>query len=157
MPKLKYYNEITKSWEPVGICAGSNSILVDDTLTKSGYAADAKVVGDILSEKVDADDIQNTIDDALTQAKSSGEFNGDDYILNESDKIEIAEIAASLIDVGSGPAGSVDIKTNETLILENGILSVNTTNNVEQDNTLPITSAGVFATVGNIEALLKTI
>ena len=43
------------------------------------------------------------------------------------------------------------------LKLENGILSVNTTSKMEQDNTLPITSAGVFATVGNIEALLKTI
>lgn len=48
-------------------------------------------------------------------------------------------------------------KTDETLILENGILSVNTTNDMEQDNTLPITSAGVYTTVGNIEALLKTI
>lgn len=56
------------------------------------------------------------------------------------------------------PADSgVDFETDATLKLENGILSVNTTNDMEQDNTLPITSAGVFATVGNIEALLKTI
>ena len=53
--------------------------------------------------------------------------------------------------------GNVDFQTDETLTLKNGILSVNTTNDMEQDNTLPITSAGVFATVGNIEALLKTI
>lgn len=53
--------------------------------------------------------------------------------------------------------GNVDFRTDETLILKDGILSVNTTNDMEQDNTLPITSAGVFATVGNIEALLKTI
>lgn len=51
----------------------------------------------------------------------------------------------------------VQFETDPTLKLENGILSVNTTNQMEQDNTLPITSAGVFATVGNIEALLKTI
>lgn len=51
----------------------------------------------------------------------------------------------------------VDFETDSTLILKDGILSVNTTNDMEQDNTLPITSAGVFATVGNIEALLKTI
>ena len=56
----------------------------------------------------------------------------------------------------SGGSG-VDFGTDATLKLENGILSVNTTNDMEQDNTLPITSAGVFATVGNIEALLKTI
>ena len=51
----------------------------------------------------------------------------------------------------------VQFETDSTLKLENGILSVNTTNQMEKDNTLPITSAGVFATVGNIEALLKTI
>ena len=51
----------------------------------------------------------------------------------------------------------VNFETDHTLKLEEGILSVNTTNDMEQDNTLPITSAGVFATVGNIEALLKTI
>ena len=55
------------------------------------------------------------------------------------------------------PSGGVDFQTDNTLKLENGILSVNTTNEMEQDNTLPITSAGVYATVGNIEALLKTI
>ena len=49
------------------------------------------------------------------------------------------------------------VSTDETLILSNGVLSVNTTYDMEQDNTLPITSAGVYATVGNIEALLKTI
>lgn len=51
----------------------------------------------------------------------------------------------------------VEFETDHTLTLKNGILSVNTTNDMEQDNTLPITSAGVYATVGNIEALLKTI
>ena len=54
-------------------------------------------------------------------------------------------------------SGNVDFRTDETLTLKDNVLSVNTTNNMEQDNTLPITSAGVFATVGNIEALLKTI
>jgi hypothetical protein len=50
------------------------------------------------------------------------------------------------------------LTTDKTLTLSNdGRLSVNTTNDMEQDNTLPITSAGVFVTVGNIEALLKTI
>jgi len=50
------------------------------------------------------------------------------------------------------------ITTDETLTLSaEGQLKVNTTNDMEQDNTLPITSAGVYVTVGNIEALLKTI
>ena len=49
------------------------------------------------------------------------------------------------------------LKTDETLIFKDGILSVNTTADVEQDNTLPMSSAGVYATVGNISQLLKTI
>ena len=81
---------------------------------------------------------------------------GKDYVLTDADKEEIAEMAAELVDVPDS-GGNVDFRTDETLKLENGILSVNTTNDVEQDNTLPITSAGVFSVVGNIEALLKTI
>lgn len=53
--------------------------------------------------------------------------------------------------------GPSDIKTDETLKMENGVLSVNTTDAVEKDSALPITSAGVYTTVGNIEALLNTI
>lgn len=58
---------------------------------------------------------------------------------------------------GSSTNGATQFKTDDTLTLKDGILSVNTTDQIEQDNTLPITSAGVYATVGNIEALLKTI
>ena len=36
-------------------------------------------------------------------------------------------------------------------------LEVNTASQVEADNTLPITSAAVHTTVGNIDALLQTI
>lgn len=44
-----------------------------------------------------------------------------------------------------------------TLLVENGILRVNTADTAEDDNTLPITSAAVATQVGNIEILLKTI
>lgn len=47
--------------------------------------------------------------------------------------------------------------TNETLSLKDGVLSVNVASSVEGDNTLPISSAAVATTVGNIEILLKTI
>lgn len=73
---------------------------------------------------------------------------GDDYVLTEEDKKEIAEMI---------PSGGVSFTTDETLYLENGVLGVNTATDVEGDNTLPITSAAVFETVGNIEILLKTI
>lgn len=56
-----------------------------------------------------------------------------------------------------GGGGSSFIKTDETLTLENGVLSVNTAKDAEEDNTLPITSAAVYAEIGNIDVLLKTI
>lgn len=51
----------------------------------------------------------------------------------------------------------LQFETDETLILKDGVLSVNTTDTVAEDNTLPITSAAVAVTVGNIEVLLNTI
>ena len=53
--------------------------------------------------------------------------------------------------------GGGAFSTDATLKLENGVLSVNTQDEVSEDNTLPITSAGVATTVGNIEVLLATI
>ena len=75
-------------------------IAVDTSLTQSGQAADAKAVGDALEGKqpigdyVLANKLPEVIDDALTQAKESGEFDGytpirgTDY-WTDSDKAEI--------------------------------------------------------------------
>jgi len=40
---------------------------------------------------------------------------------------------------------------------EDGAISVITTDEAEKDNTRPITSAGVYLQIGNINALLETI
>lgn len=66
---------------------------------------------------------------------------------------DIEELKKQL-EVGSG--GTV-FDTDDTLRLENGILSVNTADAAEPDNTLPITSAAVYAQLGNIEIILGTI
>jgi hypothetical protein len=76
---------------------------------------------------------------------------------NLSDNMEEAVAEAVNEYLKENPIDGVQFETDESLTLENGILSVNATNVMEQDNTLPITSAGVFATVGNIDILLKTI
>lgn len=52
---------------------------------------------------------------------------------------------------------AANFEVDETLNYSNGILSVNTAKNAEQDNTLPITSAAVYTQIGNIEVLLGTI
>lgn len=53
--------------------------------------------------------------------------------------------------------GGVEFQPDASLTLSDGILSVNTADVVEADNTLPVTSAAVHVAVGNIEALLGTI
>lgn len=84
-----------------------------------------------------------------------------DYIdpPDESEAIDlIAERVAQLIGPGGdGSSGGVKFVTDETLALVDGILSVNTADEVEPDNTLPVTSAAVYTEVGNINALLETI
>lgn len=120
-------------------------IETDETLKESGMAADSKIVGDNISE-IRADlalKVPNTDydpeekNDAMTQPVGK-DTNG---------KLWTAPVSG----------GNVDFKTDETLTLKDGILSVNTTDQMAQDNTLPITSAGVYIIVGNIEVLLKTI
>ena len=65
------------------------------------------------------------------------------------------------ISLGGNPATTETlglIKVGENLtITEDGVLSVDTATQVEQDNTKPITSAAVHTEIGNIDVLLKTI
>ena len=50
-----------------------------------------------------------------------------------------------------------NIVTDETLIYKDGKLSVNTADDINDNNTLPVTAAAVYETVGNIEILLKRV
>lgn len=52
------------------------SVDVDATLTKAGYAADAKAAGDAIRDKLDKTELPTAVNDALAQAKASGEFDG---------------------------------------------------------------------------------
>lgn len=61
------------------------------------------------------------------------------------------------ITKGGGGGGTCNFTTDETLSFVNNVLSVNVAHEPDPDNTLPITSAAVATTVGNIEILLQTI
>ena len=50
--------------------------VIDTTLTKSGQAADAKAAGDAIEKKLDKTALPTAVNDALAQAKASGEFDG---------------------------------------------------------------------------------
>lgn len=64
---------------------------------------------------ISQDNIDRTVANALEQAKQNGDFKGDkgeDYILTEADKVEIAEMAAELIDIPDNPGGGGNIDLN---------------------------------------------
>nr|DAT29930.1 MAG TPA: Pulmonary surfactant-associated protein [Caudoviricetes sp.] len=50
--------------------------VIDTTLSKSGQAADAKAAGDAIKKKLNATALPTAVNDALAQAKASGEFDG---------------------------------------------------------------------------------
>ena len=52
---------------------------------------------------ISQDDLQEATNEALAQAKESGDFDGDDYVLTDDDKTEIAELAAELVEVPEAP------------------------------------------------------
>ena len=62
--------------------------------------------------------------------------------------------SANWNEIADKPFSTLD---EHTLFVANNILKVNTTDNAEADNTRPITSSGVHAICGNINALLQTI
>lgn len=94
--------------------------------------------------------VEQTILDINNNPPKPGE-NGFWMIYNP----DISEYEESNIPL---PSGGMDYKIGHGLkVTEANTLEVDTADNVEQDNTLPITSAAVYTTVGNIEILLGTI
>lgn len=87
---------------------------------------------DIKKGEVSPEDIQKAVDNYLTENPIS---------------VDIAT---------TEKAGIVTVGKNLS-ITKDGVLSVDTTDSAEQDNTKPITSAGVNLVVGNINALLAII
>lgn len=99
-------------------------------------------------------DALNRVESTLKEAKeTSKELSS---ALEEAQE-KIEEMDKIIAGGGGGGGGGVAFTTDETLSLKNGVLSVNCANDIEKDNTLPITAAAVFTGVGNIHALLQTI
>lgn len=73
-------------------------------------------------------------------------------------RVDAEEIESAVKDyLEQNPVEGTSFETDETLSLVDGVLSVNTADAVEEDNSLPVTSAAVQTVVGNVEVLLKTI
>lgn len=67
----------------------------------------------------------------------------DDGILEAELLAEVIQTNGKIVQIGNG------------LKLENNVLSVDTADKVEQDNTRPISAAAVHTEIGNIEVLLS--
>nr|DAZ63788.1 MAG TPA: Paired amphipathic helix protein [Caudoviricetes sp.] len=100
--------------------------------TPDVYQQIIAMLEDIKKGEVSPEDIQKAVDNYLTENPIS---------------VDIAT---------TEKAGIVTVGKNLS-ITKDGVLSVDTTDSAEQDNTKPITSAGVNLVVGNINALLAII
>lgn len=67
------------------------------------------------------------------------------------------QTVAGNISVGRTAGSNINIDGHTLKMNDKGVLSVNTANKVEEDNTLPVTSAAVHTQIGNIDILLQTI
>lgn len=160
-------DEITSIYEYSQISEETELIAEGKAKFKELLAADEITIDfDADSDEYDVGDIIGAVDNvtgisahATIKKKVLAIKNGQISIALEPDTAKSGSTQETSGGSGSGGGGSVgvDFTVDETLTLENGILSVNTTDNVEADNTLPITSAGVNITVGNINTLLETI
>ena len=100
--------------------------------TPDVYQQIMALLEDIKQGEVSPEDIQKAVDNYLTENPIS---------------VDIAT---------TEKAGIVTVGKNLS-ITKDGVLSVDTTDSAEQDNTKPITSAGVNLVVGNINAILAII
>lgn len=78
---------------------------------------------------------------------------GIEFELKNRDPIDVS----FNVSVRAGGGSGYNIGPGLKLDAETNTLSVDTADAVEKDNTKPVTSAAVFAEVGNINALLATI
>ena len=107
----------------------------------------------------------------IRQMAESGEFDGEpgaqgppgtgvpDITGLDEGKVLTVKGGTAVWGESSGSGGGTTYSIGHGLKLdpETNVLSVDTAGSVEEDNTLPITSAAVYVTVGNIDAILATI
>ena len=140
-------------------------LLTKDILDSSGELKVQTVETDGVYVKYSK--VYRFIIDEVLNTEASEEINGELITLQELYHM-LQDVTQSEVQSVNGKTGFVQLSaedvgasphftTDKTLTLKDGVLSVNTANTADKDNTLPITSAAVAVTVGNIEAILQTI
>lgn len=90
---------------------GSGGAGIDDETPSTETTYSSSKIDGLLNEKVGTDELNTAVEDALAAAKESGEFDGapgDDYVLTEEDKQEIAGMV-------EGPSYTLPVATSEVL------------------------------------------
>lgn len=116
-------------------------------------------VMDAAQRAEDAAERAEEIAEALAGGGSGGDIDSGLFLppVKEEDNGKVLTVVGGKWAAAEPPESGVQFETDDTLTLENGMLRVNTADKVEEDNTLPVTSAAVYTEVGNINALLATI
>lgn len=121
----------------------------------SAFPLDSRTIFDNYS------DAENAAKSAVEVGSSDGiYYYGELIIVIDSDSAKLYQIQPNktLKEITTDGAGaSYNIGNGLKYDDLTNTLSVNTTTEVQQDNTLPITSAAVYTEVGNINVLLQTI
>ena len=99
-------------------------------------------------------DFTSDVEVETTEQEIAASFSAETMTLNA--EFDTGGGVSVLLPATTTTLGGVIVGDN-LKITTDGVLNVDTTNVVEQDNTKPITSAAVYATIGNINALLSKI
>lgn len=143
----------------VCIYSGDNGLITAEMLTincKQTVGSDNPSV-----PEPDMPKLNEMIADAVAQKIASDEF-PDASELDLADTVRLydkseGKLVKATLEQLKEVVGGVNFELDKTLSLEGGVLKVNTAEKVEKDNTLPVTSAAVHTTVGNIEVLLAAL
>ena len=104
---VKRLDAIEESQDPDAIKNAVENYLEQNPVESPVQSVNGKIGKvELTAEDVGAisqDDLQEATNEALAQAKESGDFDGDDYVLTDDDKTEIAELAAGLVKIPEAP------------------------------------------------------
>lgn len=118
------------------------------------YDAEGSVILPVVADSVAWGSVTGKPSSYPPENHSHGEYATSEELNQLKEKNSEQDSRLRTLEQGGG---GISFETDNTLKLEGGILSVNTADTVEKDNTLPVTSAAVYTEVGNINALLATI
>ena len=169
-----YLDERLKDLEGEGLANAVADYLKENPIEAGATAEEAaqiqqnkEDIEQLSQDKLDADKLPEAVNDALAQAKASGEFKGekgdpgekgekgepgDDYTLTDTDKQEIAEIAAEMVEVPECDA----VKTvNGVTPDENGNVEIET-NPDELEQIAMLTEADMLPAVHDADGAILT-